>query len=158
MPCMHLLVLSCHTWWLKHVKCHTHTLLTDLLTARLCFISVEETKKTPIDPVMIGILVSLVLMFLIICIVLQLFSKWVNTNRANVNKSPILKEKGLSYLNINAYCPRGRVVVMYGVHYPGRQHTGSRVVLDSFFSGWLDSDSYDNPGDSTPTQLKSQIC
>ena len=26
------------------------------------------------------------------------------------------------------------------------------------FSGWLDSDSYDNPGDSTPTQLKSQIC
>ena len=25
------------------------------------------------------------------------------------------------------------------------------------FSGWLDSDSYDNPGDSTPTQLKSQI-
>ena len=26
------------------------------------------------------------------------------------------------------------------------------------FSDWLDSDSYDNPGDSTPTQLKSQIC
>ena len=26
------------------------------------------------------------------------------------------------------------------------------------FSGGLDSDSYDNPGDSTPTQLKSQIC
>ena len=26
------------------------------------------------------------------------------------------------------------------------------------YSNWLDSDSYDNPGDSTPTQLKSQIC
>ena len=26
------------------------------------------------------------------------------------------------------------------------------------FSGCFDSDSYDNPGDSTPTQLKSQIC
>ena len=25
------------------------------------------------------------------------------------------------------------------------------------FSDWLDSDSYDTPGDSTPTQLKSQI-
>ena len=25
------------------------------------------------------------------------------------------------------------------------------------FSGWLDSDSYDNPGDSTPTQLGTQI-
>ena len=35
----------------------------------------------------------------------------------------------------------------------------ARVVLDLFFSGWLDSDSYDNPGDSTtPTQLKFQIC
>ena len=33
-----------------------------------------------------------------------------------------------------------------------------RVVLDSFFSDLLDSDSHDNPGDSTPTQLKSQIC
>ena len=29
----------------------------------------------------------------------------------------------------------------------------SRVVLDSFFSGWLDSDSGDNPGGSTLTQL-----
>ena len=26
------------------------------------------------------------------------------------------------------------------------------------FSGWFDSDSYDSPGDLTPTQLKSQIC
>ena len=26
------------------------------------------------------------------------------------------------------------------------------------FSDWLDSDSYDNLGDSTPTQLKSHIC
>ncbi|XP_037068840.1 uncharacterized protein LOC119090153 [Pollicipes pollicipes] len=35
----------------------------------------SDAQKTPVDPVMIGILVSLVLMFLIICIVLQLFSK-----------------------------------------------------------------------------------
>ena len=55
------------------------------------------------------------------------------------------------------------------------EHVGNvlfRVVLDSDFSGRLDSDSCDNPGDSTltrlntllffidstPTQLKSQIC
>ncbi|KAF0304839.1 hypothetical protein FJT64_023449 [Amphibalanus amphitrite] len=38
---------------------------------------VAEAKKTPVDPVMIAILVSLVLMFLIICIVLQLFSNRV---------------------------------------------------------------------------------
>ena len=31
-------------------------------------------------------------------------------------------------------------------------------MLDSFFSGWLDSDSCDNPGDSAPTQPKFQIC
>ncbi|KAF0312992.1 hypothetical protein FJT64_016389 [Amphibalanus amphitrite] len=45
---------------------------------RLCIPTAEhiaEAKKTPVDPVMIAILVSLVLMFLIICIVLQLFSK-----------------------------------------------------------------------------------
>ena len=33
------------------------------------------------------------------------------------------------------------------------RHGCARLI----FSGWLDSDSYDSPGDSTPTQLKSQI-
>jgi len=33
------------------------------------------SKKNPVDPVMIGILASLVLMFVIICVVLRLFSK-----------------------------------------------------------------------------------
>ena len=33
----------------------------------------------------------------------------------------------------------------------------SRVVLDSDFSGCLDSDSYDNPGDSTLTQLNTSL-
>ena len=33
----------------------------------------------------------------------------------------------------------------------------NRVVLDSDFSGWLDSDSCDNPGDSTLTQLNTSL-
>ncbi|KAF0288865.1 hypothetical protein FJT64_001392 [Amphibalanus amphitrite] len=36
---------------------------------------VADAKKTPVDPVMIGILASMVLMFVIICVVLRLFSK-----------------------------------------------------------------------------------
>ena len=32
-----------------------------------------------------------------------------------------------------------------------------RVVLDSDFSGWLDSDLCDNPDDSILSQLKYQI-
>lgn len=33
-----------------------------------------------IDPAMIGILAGMALMFIIICVVLRLFSRWVETN------------------------------------------------------------------------------
>ena len=50
---------------------------TDQLTnaAVTCCVSVADAKKTPVDPVMIAILASMVLMFVIICVVLRLFSK-----------------------------------------------------------------------------------
>ena len=35
--------------------------------------------------------------------------------------------------------------------------SGRQGCARLIFSGWLDSDSYDSPGDSTQTQLKSQI-
>ena len=36
-------------------------------------------------------------------------------------------------------------------------HLATRAVLGSYFSGWHDSDSWDNPGDSTLTQLNALL-
>ena len=55
---------------------------------------------------------------------------------------------------------------LWTAHRTSRSHQSLHHLLISLeqgcarliFSDWLDSDSYDNPGDSTPTQLKSQIC
>ncbi|XP_037091060.1 uncharacterized protein LOC119111350 [Pollicipes pollicipes] len=57
------------------VKYYIHTYTDDTTSCLLRAAHVGDEYKTPVDPVMIGILASLVLMFVIICVVLRLFSK-----------------------------------------------------------------------------------